>query len=168
MGGYVSLAFAEKYPEMLLSLCLLHSHPLADPEEKKANRLADVDFVLAGGKGELVERAIPNLFAPQNLERFSNEVERVKLIARKIPDYGVIGALRGMANRKDRSFVIENAQLPVSFILGKYDKLIPLELFKGIQEANKKARFIILENSGHMGFVEETNQTAEAIRSVFI
>ena len=38
MGGYVSLAFAEKYQEKLNGFCLFHSHPFEDSEEKNANR----------------------------------------------------------------------------------------------------------------------------------
>ena len=35
MGGYVSLAFAEKFPESIESLTLFFSTTLADDEEKK-------------------------------------------------------------------------------------------------------------------------------------
>ncbi len=30
LGGYITLAFAELYPEMLSGYCLFHSHPFAD------------------------------------------------------------------------------------------------------------------------------------------
>ena len=32
MGGYVTLAFLEKYPDRLSGYCLFHSHPLPDSE----------------------------------------------------------------------------------------------------------------------------------------
>ena len=35
MGGYVSLEFAKKHGELLLGLCLFHSHPLQIPMKKK-------------------------------------------------------------------------------------------------------------------------------------
>ncbi|WP_238785047.1 alpha/beta fold hydrolase [Blattabacterium cuenoti] len=35
MGGYVALAIAEKYPEIFLGLCLLHSTTKSDTFEKK-------------------------------------------------------------------------------------------------------------------------------------
>ena len=166
MGGYVSLAFTEMFPELLSGVCLFHSNPYADSSEKKTSRLADVDVVLNGGKEDLANRAIPNLFASQNLQKFSGEVERVKSIARATSNDGVIGALKGMANRPDRSDVIINTEVPVSFILGKYDKLIPPDLVEKMKTSFKKARFLILKNSGHMGYIEEPNQAIEAIRSV--
>jgi pimeloyl-ACP methyl ester carboxylesterase len=38
MGGYITLAFAEKYPLLLTGLGLIHSTAFADSEEKKKNR----------------------------------------------------------------------------------------------------------------------------------
>ena len=38
MGGYISLAFAEKYPGMLNAFGLIHSTAYADTEEKKNTR----------------------------------------------------------------------------------------------------------------------------------
>src|SRR5690606_19202303 len=46
MGGYVSLAFAEKYPEKVTGLVLLNSTPEADSKERKINRDRAVDLVL--------------------------------------------------------------------------------------------------------------------------
>ena len=37
MGGYITLAFAEKYPSMLKAFGLFHSSAFADSEEKKRN-----------------------------------------------------------------------------------------------------------------------------------
>ncbi|HTG56780.1 MAG TPA: alpha/beta fold hydrolase, partial [Niabella sp.] len=36
LGGYIALAFAEKYPELLSGLGLFHSTAIADNDEKKA------------------------------------------------------------------------------------------------------------------------------------
>jgi len=38
MGGYIALAFAERYPEMLQKFGLFHSNPLADSQEKIKSR----------------------------------------------------------------------------------------------------------------------------------
>jgi pimeloyl-ACP methyl ester carboxylesterase len=38
MGGYVTMAFAEKYMDNLRGLILFHSTAVADSDEKKADR----------------------------------------------------------------------------------------------------------------------------------
>ena len=40
MGGYITLAFAEKYPDLLTGFGLFHSTAFPDTEEKKATRRA--------------------------------------------------------------------------------------------------------------------------------
>jgi len=42
MGGYITLAFAELYPERLTGFGLIHSTAYADSDEKKTNRLKAV------------------------------------------------------------------------------------------------------------------------------
>ena len=39
MGGYISLALAEKYPALISSIALVHSSAFADSDEKKYNRI---------------------------------------------------------------------------------------------------------------------------------
>ena len=44
MGGYIALAFAEKFPQCLSGLGLIHSTAFADSEEKKATRNKNIEF----------------------------------------------------------------------------------------------------------------------------
>jgi pimeloyl-ACP methyl ester carboxylesterase len=44
MGGYVTLAFADKYPEMLKGLCLFHSHPYPDTADDRKNRSRTIEI----------------------------------------------------------------------------------------------------------------------------
>ncbi len=49
MGGYITLAFAELFPERLEAFGLIHSTAYADSNEKKANRLKAVELIEAYG-----------------------------------------------------------------------------------------------------------------------
>src|SRR5690349_9785457 len=62
MGGYISLAFAEKYPERLKGLGLFHSTAFADNEERKANRKKGIDFIEKNGAHDFLKTIIPSLF----------------------------------------------------------------------------------------------------------
>ena len=165
MGGYTTLAFAERYPNWLNGFCLLHSSANADSSEKRQSRMNDIETVKNGGKRDLVYLSIPRLFAKQNLEKMDDIVDKFIKIGLSTPDQGIIGALNGMAKRPDRNYVIENANIPVFFIFGKHDNLISMEVAEALMERHKKARTVILNNSGHMGFVEEKDQTTAAITS---
>ena len=52
MGGYITLAFAEKYPDCLTAFGLLHSTAYADSAEKKAGRQRGIDFIRTHGSYE--------------------------------------------------------------------------------------------------------------------
>lgn len=45
MGGYVTLAFAELYGQLLQGFGLIHSTAFADSAEKKEDRLKGIDFI---------------------------------------------------------------------------------------------------------------------------
>lgn len=165
MGGYATLAFAERYPHWLSGFCLLHSSPNADTLEKHQSRMNDIETVKNGGKRDIVCLSIPRLFANQNVEKMDDLVDRFIRMALETSDKGIVGVLNGMAHRPDRNHVIENAIVPVFFIFGKFDNLIPQEVANSLAERHKKARVVMLNNSGHLGFVEEKNQTVAAITS---
>src|ERR1700728_3502684 len=49
LGGYITLALAEKYPKLLNGFGLFHSSAFADTEEKKQARLKSIDFIKTNG-----------------------------------------------------------------------------------------------------------------------
>ena len=66
MGGYVSLAFAERYPRKLKGLTLFHSHAMADSAEARKNRDRAIKLVSQDKIG-YVQNFFPLLFAEQNI-----------------------------------------------------------------------------------------------------
>ena len=65
MGGYVTLAFAEKYPELLNSFGLFHSSAFADNEEKILTRKKGIDFIKRNGTEPFLKTSISNLFCEE-------------------------------------------------------------------------------------------------------
>jgi pimeloyl-ACP methyl ester carboxylesterase len=162
MGGYTTLAFAERYPNWLSGLCLLHSSTNADPP-KTPNRMNDIETLRTRKRPCLPKHS--STICQSNLERMDDMVDKAIQIALGTSDQGIIGALNGMALRPDRNHIVDAVNFPLFFIFGKYDNLIPIEVATTLAEKHKKARTVILNNSGHMGFIEEKDQTAAAITS---
>jgi pimeloyl-ACP methyl ester carboxylesterase len=161
LGGYVTLAFAEKYPELLSAFCLFHSHPLADTEEVKQNRMREIALV-EGGKKELIYQVnIPKAFAEENVEKFGEEVLRATHIAKHTPDAGISAMLRGMMLRPDRRELLEKAALPVLWILGKGDRYIPYGKMTATIHPSTRVNIRTLQYSGHMGFIEEKEKSLQ-------
>ena len=79
------------------------------------------------------------------------------------PDDGIIALLNGMKERPDRSKVLQNPELPLLLIGGMKDNYIPVEVFDKLVALAPHARVLRLEESGHMGFMEEPGRVARAL-----
>lgn len=163
MGGYVALALCERHPELLDGLVLLSSTPYADSPEKAENRRREIALVQAGRK-ELLSRVAPAAgFAEENRARMADEIEDLTEQVFVTEDEGIVALLNGMITRKDRSEELRTTKVPVLFILGRKDNYIPVETAEKMVAEHPEARVVWLENSGHMGFLEEPEATAAAL-----
>lgn len=154
MGGYVSLAYAEKWPEQVRALGLFHSHPYPDSEEKKEARLKSMDFVHRNGSAPYSAQLIPGLFAPAFAKANPDIVQRLINRAAAYDPEGIAQALDAMRLRPDRSEVLKNAPFPVLFLIGMEDQAIPAGLSKQQTALPPVASIHYLEGVGHMGMFE--------------
>jgi pimeloyl-ACP methyl ester carboxylesterase len=162
MGGYVALAFAENYPEMITGLGLFHSSALADSEAAKSAR----DAVIRAVRNDhlsFITSFIPELFAPANREIFAAEINELIVAARQMSSEAVIAALAGMRDRPDRTHLLRNAPYPVLFILGKQDTRV--EYKKALEQASLPDDAVILSlgDVAHMGYIEAREKTIYAV-----
>lgn len=163
MGGYVALAFCELYPERLEGLVLLSSTPNPDSEVKKENRDREIALVKAGKKELLAKVAPAAGFAVANRARMKDAILDLEEQVFITEDEGIVALLNGMKCRKDRNQMLRESKVRQLFILGRQDEYIPVDVAKALAEAHPQAEVCWLQNSGHMGFLEEPNECAAAI-----
>lgn len=159
MGGYITLAFAEKYPTSLKAFGLFHSTAFADNEEKKETRSKGIKFIQQHGSYEFFKTSTPNLFAPATKEERSHLVSEQIEAVRNADSAALVNYYRSMMMRPDRTAVLENSQVPVLFVMGKFDKAAPLEDVLKQCHLPQLSYIELLQNSGHMGMVEETERS---------
>jgi pimeloyl-ACP methyl ester carboxylesterase len=73
-----------------------------------------------------------------------------------------------MMKRPSRLEVMEAGKVPCLWILGSMDNYIPCDLMKGRVKLPSNARLIVLNSSGHLGFIEEEEKAAEAVRDFIV
>jgi len=125
MGGYVSLAFAEKYADRLIGLGLFHSHPYEDPKDKKAARDKSIDFIQRNGHIHFVKQLIPQLFLYGSRKSNTFEIESLTHKASLLSPETIIASLQAMRDRADHSALLANLTCPVLMIIGLEDAVIP-------------------------------------------
>jgi pimeloyl-ACP methyl ester carboxylesterase len=163
MGGYVALAYADKYPRSLKGLVLFHSQAAADNETTMANRDRTIALVKKDHHG-FIKQFIPDLFDPSNTRKFGREIEKLRALADETPKTGIIAALEGMKLRPDRQHALMDSKFPVLFIIGKNDKRIPMEVIIPQTLLPEHSEILILDHVGHMGFIEASVKTFAAIK----
>lgn len=163
MGGYVALAFCARYPEQLDGLVLLSSTPNPDTEAKRENRRREIALVRAGKKDALARVAPEAGFAEQNRRRLRSYIDDLTECVHITEDDGIVALLGGMMERVDQNEMLRKSTVPQLFILGKKDGYIPVEVAEEIVANHPQAQVAWLEESGHMGFIEEPEACAEAL-----
>lgn len=163
MGGYVALAFAEKFPAMMKGLGLFHSTALADTPEGKAGRAKAIEVIESNHAG-FIMNFIPDLFAPANRETLKTEISELVTRARRMNMQAIIAAQKGMMERTDKLHVLKNADYPVLFIAGEQDSRIPYD--KVIQQIAlpKVSHALLLREIAHMGYLEASEKTIRAVK----
>lgn len=155
MGGYAALAFAEKYDTQTEKLCLFHSTPNADTDEKKQNREREINLIKEDKLQVILNVNVKNMFAKENEKKMADTIEMIKENATISDSTGIIACLRGMMERKDMNSFLSGFKKPLLFIFGKKDNYIPESVALELIEKFPEADSILLENSGHAGFFEE-------------
>lgn len=163
LGGYAALAFTEMYPEKLAGYVLFHSHPHADTTEAIKKRDREIYLVRAGKKDLMYPGNVSMMFAEQNLGLMQEVVKKLERIASENPGEGVIALLNGMKSRPSRKDVVEGGMVPLLWILGRQDRYFTPEKAIGDIMLPENTEVEILENSGHLGFIEETEKSARLI-----
>lgn len=152
MGGYVALAFLDKFPEKVQGLILSGTQSIADNEETKAKREAIAKDVIEHGTENFI-----NDFASQALSADAPQKTKLflKHILEKQDKMALASALRGMALREDTSKLLANTSIPVLILAGEKDAVISTEQSQNMHALAKKSRLVIIPNAGHLVSLEQ-------------
>ncbi len=153
MGGYVTVQFAELYPEKVRGFGFFHSHADEDTPEGKQNRERTI-AILNKNYISWVNQFIPDLFAEGNKEKFSPEIKQLRQIAGNMNAAQIIAAQAGMRDRQSKLPFLSLTTIPVFFILGKDDPKMVVSKVLEQTLLPKHCEVLLLSNVGHMGFIE--------------
>lgn len=162
MGGYVALEMLRQYPQIFAGLILLHSVTFADTDEKRETRKREIG-VIEAGKKDLLATTTDKAFAPANRKRLAPAIQDLSDQAFLTDDKGVIALLKGMGLRRDQNDTLAASAVPQLFVHGRCDEFIAPEVAEEMIARNPQAQVVWLENSGHIGFIEEPQASADAV-----
>ena len=163
MGGYITLALAEKYPQLLKAFGLFHSTAFVDTEEKKQIRLKAIDLIKSNGAYAFIKATTPNLFANPFKTNHPEQIEALIEQGKNFTPEALIQYYHAMITRPDRTSILKNSTKPILFIIGEHDTAVPLQSSLRQCHLPSQSYINILSNSAHMGMWEETAKANKII-----
>lgn len=158
MGGYVALAFAERYPERMNGLALVSSQVLADPPDRKEARYKTAAEVAEKGINGVVETMTSKFTSDPHWQAFAHEsMEKQQPAA-------YIGALKAMADRADSTGLLSTIKYPVVVIHGDADALIPVDRAREVKAARPESTLVEISGAGHMPMCEAPTETVKGLK----
>lgn len=163
MGGYISLAFLDRYPELVLGLILANTRSAPDTEQARAGRQAMTEQVLSGGVAGIATTMLPKMLTATTIARNPDLADSVRVMMARQRVNGVVAALRGMAARPDRTPILDSIKIPTLIITGEADSLIPMEESQSINEAIEGSRLLIIPQAAHLSNLEAPDVFNQAV-----
>lgn len=154
MGGYIGLELLAQKELVLAGLSLFHSHPYADSEEKKQLRQKSIAFIGRHGLAPYLKEFFQGLFPPDFSRERPYVLEQLRLWASDYPPKGVQTALMAMAGRPDHQDTLRNTTVPIQFVLGMEDPILPREQLLAQTHLPATADIHLMAGIGHMGAQE--------------
>jgi pimeloyl-ACP methyl ester carboxylesterase len=164
MGGYVAMAFLEKYPQRVNGLILSNTQSISDSEEAKAKREVTAADVLVNGTSGLIEGFIPKALsdnAPDEMRDY------LRHILQEQSPLAVASALRGMALRSNLSVLLANSELPILILTGDKDTVISPSQSEAMHLLAKNSKLVMIANAGHLSSLEKPEEWNCAVENFY-
>ncbi len=164
MGGYVTLALAERHRGLLAAVGLLDTRADADPEDARATRLRVAEEAGRSGAAAVAGMVDVVLGETTRAER-PEVVDRVREWVAQASPAGITWAQRAMAARPSRLAALEDLEVPGLVLRGAEDLTSTQEAAEVMARAlGGEAELVVVPRAGHMSAVEEPTAVAQALR----
>jgi len=148
LGGYIALAFADRFLDRLAGLGLIATHSRADSEEKRASRHQTVEMIRKDGSIVLADSLAPKLSYDQDI------IQKSLATIAQTPPEGLIGVLPGMAQRPDCTSLLAGISVPSLVVAGEDDQIVDLEIAAEMADLLPDSQLLTIQGVGHMPMLE--------------
>lgn len=161
LGGYLALAFAEKYPDDVVKMVLLNSTSLADFETKRKDRNRAIRL-LEKHPQAFKSMAVKNLFLTETFETYKSDIKRAAEVAQECETSALIMTLEAMRDRKDRSTVLCHFRHQSLLIFGEQDQIASPQAMETVIDRCELNTEIL--SGGHMSLIEHHKKVMRLLK----
>ncbi len=163
MGGYVAHEIMRQAPERVMRLALLDTSARPDTEEQRQRRLSLIELANIGKFKGVTPRLLPLLVHPDRLadEKLTGDI---MAMAERIGKEAFLGQQKAIMSRIDSRPHLAAYSCPSVVIVGRQDAITPLEMGAEMAKLIPDAKFVVIENSGHLPTMERPEAASAVLR----
>ena len=162
MGGFIGLRLAARRPDLIASAIILGSS--ADAEVSVEAMDAVVEVIANNGMQPVIDDVLYFMLGDTTLtdpSRASIKHRVTQMLESRTPDYA--NSVWNIAHRKPVQGELANIKVPVWVVAGAEDHTYPPDHSQRIADAIEKAKYILMEQTGHVHAVERPDAVNEVI-----
>ncbi len=163
MGGYVMFELWRQHRDRIAGMIFCHTRPEALDEEGKKKRLSDIDKINENIE-EYLKSFSKNLLSDYTIENRKEVVNFVEEIENQMTKEGLSYLVYVIATRPDSRGLLKEINVPCLLVAGKNDKIVPLDIMRGMAQELLNSTLVELDNVGHMSSLE----TPEIFNNILI
>jgi 3-oxoadipate enol-lactonase len=160
MGGYVAFAFWRRHRNRVRSLILCDTKSEADSDEGKAGREKTAQLVREEGMEPLHEQLGPKLLGSGPTDETRSMLREMFLAQ---PPAVIAADALAMRDRPDSTPDLAGIDVPVLWLHGEDDQLMPIDGARSTAEKIPGATFVGIPGGGHMAPMENPKAANDAL-----
>ncbi len=165
MGGYVAFAYRRLFPEDIQALILVDTKAEADTPQARLGRMEMAGLVVRKGVASFADRMLPRLFSKQSVETNASIVKDARRTIEAMSPIGIIGGLKGLADRSDSTPLLDEIRVPTLIIVGEKDELTTVDDAKRMASKIVGSKLVIVPNAAHISTLEQPEKVTSAIQT---
>lgn len=163
MGGYVTLAYARKYPADLRGLMLVDTKAAADDAQARENRNRMIDLVRSKGSQAVAQQMLPRLLAEDTPRNRPAQAQALRAMMEACPSKTIENALACLRDRPDQTQTLASIPVPTLIVVGDSDSITPISVAQAMQARIPRAQLAVITGAGHMSPMEQPSQVNRAM-----
>jgi pimeloyl-ACP methyl ester carboxylesterase len=154
MGGYVAHAIMRAAPERVLRLALFDTSARPDTEEQLSRRRGLIALAEKGKFKGVTPRLLPLLIHPDRIED-KPLTDAVMGMAERVGQQAFLRQQTAIMGRPDSRLYLPAYRCPTLVAVGRSDAITPIEVNAEMAQLIPRARYVIIESSGHLTTMEQ-------------
>jgi pimeloyl-ACP methyl ester carboxylesterase len=163
MGGYVSFAYARKYPQTLRGLILVDTKSDADTPEAREGRDKMIATAREKGATAIGDAMQPKLLGPDTGKTRPQIVKKLREMTDSQSPLTLEHALTAMKGRENQTPHLGSIKVPTLIIVGDADAITPPAVAGQMKAGIPKAELAVIRGAGHMSPMEQPEQVNAAM-----